>query len=111
LIAALPLSKSTRAQFGDTQADASGHIKITGIPGAMSGSAELRFGPGRLAGEPLEGMVARATFAGSKVTIENVDARLTAGHIVASGNYDTSTKLFDLQGRAEGVQLSRLFAL
>jgi translocation and assembly module TamB len=111
LIAALPMSKATRGAFADTQADASGHIKITGIPDAMSGSAELRFGPGRLAGEPLESMVARATFAGSKVTIENVDARLTAGHIVASGNYDTSTKLFDLQGRAEGVQLSRLFAL
>lgn len=111
LIAALPLSKATRAQFADTQADASGEIKITGIPNAMSGSADLRFGPGRLSGEPLEGLVARATFAGSKVSIENVDARLTAGHIVASGTYDTTTKAFDLQGRAEGVQLSRLVAL
>ena len=77
----------------------------------MSGSADLRFGPGRLAGEPLESLVARATFSGSKVSIENVDARLAAGHIVASGNYDTTTKAFDLQGRAEGVQLSRLLAL
>ena len=111
LIAALPLSKSTRAQFADTQADASGQIKITGIPKAMVGSADLRFGPGRLAGEPLEGMVARATFNGSKVSIENIDARLTAGHIVAGGTYDTISKAFDLQGRAEGVQLSRLFAL
>ncbi|MGI8836601.1 MAG: translocation/assembly module TamB domain-containing protein [Pyrinomonadaceae bacterium] len=111
LIAALPLSKSTRAQFADTQADASGQIKITGIPNAMSGSADLRFGPGRLAGEPLESLVARATFAGSKVSIENVDARLTAGHIVANGSYDTTTRAFDLQGRAEGVQLNRLLAL
>ncbi|MGH9931862.1 MAG: translocation/assembly module TamB domain-containing protein [Pyrinomonadaceae bacterium] len=111
LIAALPFSKATRAQFADTQADASGEIKITGIPNAMSGSAELRFGPGRLGGEPLESMVARATFAGSTVTIESVDARLTAGHIVGSGTYDTTSKAFDLQGRAEGVQLSRLFAL
>jgi translocation and assembly module TamB len=111
LIAALPLSKSTRAQFADTQADASGQIKITGIPNAMSGSADLRFGPGRLGGEPLEALVARATFIGSKVSIENVDARLTAGHIVANGSYDTTTRAFDLQGRAEGVQLSRLLAL
>jgi translocation and assembly module TamB len=111
LIAALPLSKSTRAQLADTQADASGQIKITGIPNAMVGNAELRFGPGRLGGEPLEGMVARATFAGSKVNIESVDARLTAGHIVASGTYDTTSKAFDFEGRAEGVQLSRLFAL
>ena len=111
LIAALPLSKSTRTQFAGTEADASGEIKITGIPNAMGGSAELRFGPGRLAGEPLQSMVARATFAGSQVKIESVDAHLTAGHIVGSGTYDTTSKAFDIQGRAEGVQLSRLFAL
>src|SRR6266550_2445042 len=111
LIAALPLNKSTRAQLADTQADASGQIKVTGIPNAMVGSAELRFGPGRLGGEPLEGMLARATFAGSKVTVESVDARLTAGHIVGSGTYDTTSKAFDFEGRAEGVQLSRLLAL
>jgi translocation and assembly module TamB len=111
LIAALPLSKATRAQFADTQADASGQIKISGIPNAMTGSADLRFGPGRLAGEPLQALVARATFSGSKVSIENVDARLTAGHIVANGSYDTASKAFDLQGRAEGVQLARVLAL
>ena len=111
LIAALPLSKSTRATLADTQADASGQIKITGIPNAMVGSAELRFGPGRLGGEPLEGLAAHATFAGSTVTIKDVDARLTGGHIVASGTYDTTSRAFDFQGRAEGVQLSRLFAL
>jgi translocation and assembly module TamB len=111
LLAALPLSKATRAQFADTQSDASGEIRITGIPNAMSGSAELRFGPGRLAGEPLESMVARATFTGSQVKVESVDARLAAGHILGSGTYDTTSKAFDVQGRAEGVQLSRLFAL
>ena len=111
LLAALPLSKATRDRFADTQADASGEIRITGIPNAMAGSAELRFGPGRLGGEPLESMAARATFAGSKVNVESVDARLAAGHIVGSGIYDTTSKAFDIQGRAEGVQLSRLFSL
>src|SRR6185295_5468805 len=111
LLAALPISKAARAQFADTQSDASGEIRITGIPNAMSGSAELNFGPGTLGGEPLESMVARATFAGSQVKIENVDARLTAGHIVASGTIDTTSRAFDLQGRAEGVELSRLYAL
>ena len=111
LLAALPLNNDMRAKLADTQSDASGQIKITGIPNAMSGTAELRFGPGRLAGQPLESMIARANFAGSKVTIESVDARLTAGHIVGSGTYETSTKQFDVQGRAEGVQLARLFSL
>lgn len=111
LIAALPLSKGSRAQLTGTESEASGQIKITGIPNAMIGSAELRFGPGRLAGEPLEGMVARATFAGTTITLENVDARLAAGHIVASGTFETKSQTFDLQGRAEGVQLARLVAL
>jgi translocation and assembly module TamB len=95
----------------DTQSDVSGQVKVTGIPGAMSGTADLRFGPGRLAGEPLESLVARATFSGSVVNVETVDARLGAGRVVGSGNYNTTTKMFDFQGRAEGVNLARLGSL
>ena len=97
--------------FSDTQSDVSGQIKITGIPNAMNGVADLRFGPGRFAGEPLESLVARATFNGANVIIENVDARLQAGHIVASGTYNNTSKAFDLQGKAEGIQLGRLVTL
>ena len=75
----------------DTQSDISGQIKVTGIPNAMSGSADLRFGPGKLAGEPLESMVARATFNGPNVNVENVDVKFVAGHIVANGNFNTKS--------------------
>ncbi len=109
LLAISPFSKNE--QLTNTQSEVSGTIKITGIPKAMSGSADLRFGPGKLAGEPLQSMVARATFNGSDVHVENVDVRLGAGHIVASGNINASTKAFDFQGRAEGVELARLAAL
>ncbi|HEY8412164.1 MAG TPA: AsmA-like C-terminal region-containing protein, partial [Pyrinomonadaceae bacterium] len=95
----------------DTQADVSGRIEIAGIPNAMSGSANLTLGPGRLAGESLEGGSARATFNGPNVNVESVDVRLGAGHIVANGNLNTTTKAFDFQGRAENVQLPRLAAL
>jgi translocation and assembly module TamB len=111
LVAVLPMSRTVREQFRDTQADVSGRVEITGIPNAMSGNADLRFGPGRLAGEPLQSLVARATFTGSDVKIENLDANLNAGHIIANGTYNTASKNFDLQGRAEGVQLSRFAAL
>jgi len=110
VLALSPLSGNQRVT-SDTEADISGKITISGIPNAMSGSANLTLGPGRLAGEPLQGGVARATFNGPNVNIENVDVRLGAGHIVASGNLNTTTKEFDLQGRAEGVQLDRLAAL
>ena len=95
----------------ETQADVSGVIKVDGIPNAMNGSADLRLGPGKIAGEQLQSMTARATFRGSNVNVESIDVRLAAGHVVASGNFTTTTKAFDFQGKAEGVDLSRLTAL
>ena len=108
LLALSPLSKELTS---DTESDISGQIKVQGIPDAMTGNAELRFGPGRLGGEALESMVARATFNGPNVNIETVDVRLGAGHIVASGNFNTQSRAFDFQGRAENIQLARLAAL
>ena len=110
LLALSPLS-SNKQLTSDTQSDLSGKISVTGIPDAMSGSADLRFGPGRLAGEPLERHVARATFNGPNVNIESVDVQLVAGHIVASGNFNTKSKAFDFQGKAENIELARLTAL
>ncbi|HSB28757.1 MAG TPA: translocation/assembly module TamB domain-containing protein [Pyrinomonadaceae bacterium] len=109
LLAISPFSKND--QLNNTQSEVSGTVQISGIPKAMSGRADLRFGPGKLAGEPLDSMVASATFNGSDVHVESVDVRLSAGHIVASGNVNTATKAFDFQGRAEGVELARLTAL
>jgi len=89
----------------------SGKIKITGIPDNMAGVADLRFGPGRLAGEPLQSLTAHATFAGSNVTVDSVDANFDAGHITGSGKFDLKTKAFDLRLSGDRVQLDRLAAL
>jgi translocation and assembly module TamB len=110
LIAALPMTKATRDQFGDTEAEASGTVKIIGIPKNMSGVADLRFGKGRLAGEPLQSLSAHATFAGSTVTLDTFDATFDAGHLVGNGKYDTETKAFEVRFNGEGVQLERLAA-
>jgi translocation and assembly module TamB len=111
LIAGLPLNKATRDQIGDTQADASGALKITGLPNQMSGAADLRFGPGRLAGEPLQNLTARATFSGSTVNLEKIDANFNDGHVAASGKYDTATKAFEVTASGDRVQLARLEGL
>lgn len=108
LLAALPLSKDTRERLGDAQAQVYGNVKITGIPGGMSGSADLRLDEGRIGGESFSGITARATFKGSSVSIDKVDARFRAGHFVVSGAFDTATRVFDLQGRGEAVQIDRL---
>ena len=110
LIAALPMTRETREQIGDTEAEASGSVKITGIPNNMSGVADLRFGKGRLAGEPLQSLTAHATFVGASVNVETVDANFDAGHIAGNGKFDTKTKEFDVKFRGDRVQLERLAA-
>jgi len=108
LIAALPFNKSTRDQMGDTQGEISGTVRITGMPNAMSGVADIRSSQGRLAGEPLQGLTAHATFTGSSVDVDKVDLNFDAGHITASGKYDLKTKAFDLTASGDRVQLARL---
>ncbi len=109
LIAALP-RKDWRDQLSDTDADVSGTLKITGLPKAMAGVADLRFGAGKLGGEPLQSLTAHATFAGSTVNFDKIDASLNAGHIVANGTYDTQTKAFDVTASGDRIQLDRLQA-
>src|SRR5947208_4594122 len=110
LIAALPMTSATRDQLSDTEAEASGTLKVTGIPKNMTGVADLRFGKGRLAGEPLQSLVAHATFAGSTVNVDSLDANFDAGHIVGNGKFDTTTRAFDVKFSGDRVQLERLAA-
>jgi translocation and assembly module TamB len=110
LIIALPFSKETRDQIGDTQTDVSGTVRISGMPGAMSGVADIRSTQGRLGGEPLQGLNAHATFTGTAINVDRVDANFNAGHIVASGKYDIKTKAFDFTASGDRVQLERLEA-
>ena len=110
LIAALP-KKDMREQFGDTEADVSGTLKISGAPNQMSGVADLRFGQGRLGGEPLQNLTAHATFSGSTVNVDKVDANFDAGHLSGNGKFDTQTKVFELTASGDRVQLDRLAAL
>jgi translocation and assembly module TamB len=109
LIAALPKT-DLREQLGDTEADVSGTLKISGAPNQMSGVADLRFGPGRLGGEPLQNLTAHATFSGSTVNLDKVDVNFNSGHLLASGKFDTQTKVFDLTASGDRVQLDRLEA-
>jgi translocation and assembly module TamB len=109
LIAALPF-KDWRDQLGDTEADVSGTLRVNGVPNQMSGVADLRFGAGRLGGEPLKDLSAHATFSGSTVNVDKVDVNFNAGHLSGNGTYDTQTKVFELIARGDGVQLDRLEA-
>ncbi|MCA1814910.1 MAG: translocation/assembly module TamB domain-containing protein [Acidobacteria bacterium] len=89
----------------------SGKLSVTGLPGAMSGSADLRAGPGVIRGEPFDSITAKATFSGSNVNVENLDARFRSGELTASGTYNLDEKRFDLSAKGAGVRLDVVQAL
>ncbi|HYN86656.1 MAG TPA: translocation/assembly module TamB domain-containing protein [Pyrinomonadaceae bacterium] len=90
---------------------ASGRVSVTGYPGAMQGSADLNVARGTIGGEPYEELAARATFSGSKVNLETLNARLAGGSIGASGTVDIESQEFDLRARGENVRLDVVTAL
>jgi autotransporter translocation and assembly factor TamB len=67
---------------------ASGKISVKGFPGEMAGTADLRVAPGRIGTQPHEGIVARATFSGSNVTLDAFEVRLGDGRITAAGGVE-----------------------
>lgn len=90
---------------------ASGTINVTGLPGAMSGNADLRVGPGTIGSEPFEAIVARATFSGSEVNVENVEARFRSGRVNANGSFNLETSLFNLKAQGTDVSLGLISSL
>ncbi len=90
---------------------ASGQLSVNGYPGAMSGSADLKVGRGQIGAQPYDELVARATFSGSKVNLERLDARLPAGSLTASGTVDIEQQSFDLRAEGKDVRLDLITGL
>ncbi|TMP96448.1 MAG: hypothetical protein E6L09_15005, partial [Verrucomicrobia bacterium] len=93
------------------QADLSGQIRVSGLPNNMSGVADLSSGAGRINDEPLQSLIAHATFAGSTITFDKLEASLDGGHLTGSGKFDTKTRAFEVNASGDRVQLARLEAL
>jgi translocation and assembly module TamB len=112
LLALLPQGKQSVGLLpGDLQGELSGNINVSGLPEAMNGSADLRVGAGSIKGEPFESITARATFTGSVINLENLEAKLGAGLINATGTIDRKTEAFNINARATNFQLERLESL
>jgi hypothetical protein len=77
---------------------ASGTVSVKGYPGAMSGSADLRVAGGRIGTTPYDGIVARATFEGSSVTLDTFDVKLGDGSITAAGGIEIASGAQGLPG-------------
>jgi autotransporter translocation and assembly factor TamB len=98
---------------------ASGKISVTGFPGAMSGSADIRVAPGRIGPQAYDEIVARATFSGRSVNLDTFDVRLAGGNITATGGLEIesaehgvpSVSVKDFRVEGKNVQLGLITSL
>ncbi len=112
LLAALPTAQKNDvtnqlAAAGPT----SGRVQVTGLPGALNGSADLRAGPGQIRNEPFDEIALKATFSGQTINLENLNARFRGGTLTATGNVDIERKRFDLRTQGQNVKLDLLTSL
>ncbi len=107
LLAALPIDVLP-AQLQDFQANTSGTINVTGLPGAAQGSADITSGAGTVNGQPFDGFTAKANFAGTSVNLENFEAKFGEGSLKASGTYQTDTTEFNLKATGTNISIARL---
>ena len=98
---------------------ASGRISVTGFPGAMQGSADLRVAPGRIGPQAYDEIVARATFSGNNITLDTFNVRLGEGRITATGGVEIAegphgvpaVTVRDFRVQGTNVQLGVITAL
>lgn len=107
LLAALPVD-ILPAQIKDFQAQTSGTINVSGIPGNLQGAADISSGSGTINGQPFDGFDAKATFQGTLVNLENFQAKFGDGFLRANGTYNTDSTAFNFIVNGKDIQASRI---
>lgn len=109
LAAVLPgLKSSTRDQLATLKSDLSGKVNVTGLPENMNGNANLNLSRGTFQNESFDSITAKATFSGTAIKLEEVDARLDAGRVVARGTIDPTNFNFNLEAESDAIQLEKI---
>lgn len=108
LIAALPVADYLPAGVRDFNAQTSGTVHISGLPNKASGGVDLDSASGTVSGQSFDTFRAKATFAGTLITLENLEMRSADGYATAKGTYDRSTTAFDFDLEGKNVQLAGL---
>ena len=109
LLAALPITLPERLR--DFNGKTSGTVKLTGLPNRSTGEVNLQASSGTIAGQAFDNFAVKAVFAGSRVDLSNAEIKLGTGTLTASGNYDWSTSVFDLDLKGNAVPLPLLLAV
>ncbi len=107
LLAALPVDVLP-AQLQDFQAQTSGTIDVSGIPGNLQGEANISSGKGTINNQPFDGFDTKATFQGNLVNLENFKVRFGEGSLEANGTYNTDSTAFNLVATGKNIQVARI---
>ncbi|MDQ3088548.1 MAG: translocation/assembly module TamB domain-containing protein [Acidobacteriota bacterium] len=107
LLAALPIDFLPETLRG-LQAQTSGTINLSGLPGDIQGEADISSGKGTINGQPFDGFDAKAKFQGNLATIEKFEARFGDGFLRANGTFNTDSTAFDFDVEGKDIQLTRI---
>lgn len=108
LIAALPIGDYLPQGVRDFNAQTSGKVNIQGLPNNATGSIDLNSGGGSVSGQSFDAFKANAVFAGTLITLNNLEIRNADGFAQARGTYDRASTRFDLNVDGKSVQLAAL---
>ncbi|HKX28411.1 MAG TPA: translocation/assembly module TamB domain-containing protein, partial [Blastocatellia bacterium] len=88
----------------------SGEAHLTGLPGKPQGTARVSLADGIVAGQPAESAQTAINFNDQAVQIETLTVKLPQGSLTTNGSLDLRSKRFQVQGKAENIDLNRLVA-
>jgi len=88
--------------------DLTGEAHLTGLPDSPTGTATINLVNGKVESQALDAGSARLVFDGAVARLESAELRFAQGKLTASGQYDLKSNDFQLQGRADNVDLNQL---
>jgi hypothetical protein len=104
LFAAAGLSRGQKLISGEL----SGEAHLTSLPASPQGVVNIKLLNGTIGGQTAELATANLIIDGQTVRLDRTEIRLPQGLVVANGSLDLKSNSFQLQGKAESVDLGAL---
>jgi outer membrane protein assembly complex protein YaeT len=83
----------------------SGEAHLTALPGSPQGTITINLVDGVIAGQTAELATAKLVFDGLTARLDRAEIRLPQTHLVTNGSLDLQSNIFQLQGKADNVDL------
>lgn len=85
-----------------------GEAHLTGLPGSPTGTATINLVNGTIEGQAADTAQARLVFDGRVARLERAELRFAQGQLTATGQYNLKSNDFQMEGRADNVDLNQL---